>query len=348
MNKKIYVYGTGANTVKFLNQQGDKTNIVGFVETEPRHQEFRGRKVYSIDELSDYDAVIVSNIYSDAIYKVAKNKGHDLNKFIFMYPGVLYNYGESIDFAKNILSEVNFTTFCASHKLYDDSFFGTDKELYSQLNTRDNFKINENDLHPIIEDKYEEMGCINDYFWQDLWAAKLIFKNAPAEHYDIGSRLDGFLAHILAMNIPLRVIDVRPFPQEIENMQTIVDDATEMKEFEDDSIESLSALCSLEHFGLGRYGDKVDPEACFKAFNNIQRKMKSGGKLYISVPIGRERVQFNAHRIFYASTIIKTFNQMKLIELSCSDGDRFEQHIDIHKYDSCEKMVYGLFCFEKK
>lgn len=90
----------------------------------------------------------------------------------------------------------------------------------------------------------------------------MVFNNRPEIHYNIGSRLDGFIAHILAMGIPVKMIDIRPFPTEIEGLDTIVDDVTCLRQFEDNSIESLSALCSLEHFGLGRYGDGRNGESC--------------------------------------------------------------------------------------
>ncbi len=50
-----------------------------------------------------------------------------------------------------------------------------------------------------------------------------------------------------------------------------MDDATELKQFSDECIESLSALYSLDLFGLGRYGDPMDPESCFKCFECIQK-----------------------------------------------------------------------------
>ena len=56
----------------------------------------------------------------------------------------------------------------------------------------------------------------------------------------------------------------------------------------DNSISSFSALCSIEHFGLGRYGDPIDPEACFKCFDNIQSKIARSGLLYLSVPVGKD------------------------------------------------------------
>ena len=141
------------------------------------------------------------------------------------------------------------------------------------------------------------------------------------------------------------MIDIRPFPVDIQNFKTIVADATDMKQFEDNSIE-----CSLEHFGLGRYGDPIDPEACFKCFESIQKKIKKGGKLYLSVPIGKERLQFNAHRIFFAKTIVENFYNMKLIEYSCAFNGKLEREAEIDKYDNdiqSRGQRFGLFYFEK-
>ncbi|HBI62304.1 MAG TPA: hypothetical protein DDY31_14010, partial [Lachnospiraceae bacterium] len=189
-----------------------------------------------------------------------------------------------------------------------------------------------------------------NYFWQDLWAARQIIKSGIKTHFDIGSKLDGFIAHLLVSEIDVTIIDIREFPSRIEHLHTIVDDATSLHQIPDASIESMSALCSLEHFGLGRYGDSIDPEACFKCFYNIQKKLKKGGKLYISVPIGKERVEFNAHRVFYAHTVKQCFSSLQLVEFSCVAEGRIEYNIDINKYDNDShdgEYRYGLFAFVK-
>ena len=191
---------------------------------------------------------------------------------------------------------------------------------------------------------------MTSYFWQDLWAAHHIHNERPENHYDIGSRVDGFITHLLSFGQHTTMLDIRPLRIEADNLDFIQADATNLDGIDDESIESFSALCSLEHFGLGRYGDPIDPEACFKCFEAIQKKTRSGGNVYISVPIGKEHLEFNAHRVFFAESIIKSFDKMKLIEFSSCYYEEMEKNIDPHKYDDWD--VWGgdrlrLFHFRK-
>ena len=348
---KVYIWGTGKIAASVL-RQGITSEIIGYIETRPTETEFKGKRVYSCEEISDnYDAIVVASTHVSAISLHAKKWGIDEEKIIFLCGGKEEEAESRLDWKHDILGEKVFCMYLGNHGIYKGSFFEKDKELYKQLNTRRNFELKEENCWPIITDKYDAAGSVSNYFWQDLWASRLINKIRPEKHYDIGSRLDGFIANVLACNIPVRMIDIRPFPTEIEGLDTIVADATELAEFEDNSIESLSALCSLEHFGLGRYGDSIDPEACFKCFASIQQKLKKNGHLYISVPIGKERVEFNAHRIFYASTIRDCFNRMELIEYSCAAENKIEYNVPIHKYDEDGhngEYRYGLFHFVRK
>ena len=348
--QKVLIWGTGGIANELLNN-GVSAEILGYIETSKKKDWFCGKRVYQYTEIpEDYDAIIVANRYSNEIYKSAQKQQMDMEKMIFLIPPTYTDPVEKMELAGQILGEKNFEMYCSAHRFYDKTFYMQDKERYTVLNKRDSFKIDEEDIWPITTDKFAAAGTVDSYFWQDLWAARLIHANHPQEHFDIGSRLDGFIAHVLSYGIPVNMIDVRPFPAEIQGLNTVVDDATDMRQFEDNSIESLSALCSLEHFGLGRYGDPVDPEACFKCFSAIQKKLKSGGKLYISVPIGKERLLFNAHRIFYARTIIESFNECRLLEYSCTADGEIEKDVSLEKYDndiSHRGDRFGLFYFEK-
>ena len=187
---------------------------------------------------------------------------------------------------------------------------------YNKLNTRQNFKASLKNLYPCLYDWDAQAGSMGYYFYQDLWAARKIFSIRPSEHFDIGSRVDGFIAHVLTF-MPVTLIDIRPLSDKVEGLRFIQSDATNLDNIADDSIISLSSLCAPEHFGLGRYGDPVDPEACFKAMRSMQRVLKKGGHLYIAVPVGEQSgVAFNAHRIFRPELVIETLNELKLAEFS--------------------------------
>lgn len=346
--KKLLIWGTGNNTRKLINN-GYAGEIIGFIETNKTKDQFMGKPVYGSDEFpANYDFILVVSSYANEIYALCLNQHINLAKVIFLY-GIKEQKGCcDSEILREILGEANYTLYCAEYGLTEETFVKKDAEIYRQLNRRESFAIQERYMWPVIADKYAPAGTVENYFFQDLWAARQIVGQGVKEHFDIGSRLDGFIAHLLAAGIDVTMIDVRKFPAEIENLHTIVDDATALRQLEDESVESMSALCSLEHFGLGRYGDPIDSEACFKCFENIQKKLKKGGNLYLSVPIGKERVEFNAHRVFFASTIIDCFQGLELKEFSCVSNGKMEYNADIHKYDDDPhngEWRYGLFHF---
>lgn len=347
---RVLIWGTGMIAQQVLhNEIGSE--VIGFIETKKSADSFVGKPVYGIDELpTDYDYIVVANTYVNEIYKKCIEKEIDLSKVIFL-KGVKSQFGCSdLEVIREVLGEKNYTNYCSEFGWTENTFFQEDIKRYNELNTRDSFRIREQYLWPIIQDKYAMAGTIGNYFWQDLWAARLIHKTGVKEHFDIGSRIDGFIAHLLSMDIDVTLIDIREFPGEVEKLHTIVDDATTLKQIADNSIESMSALCSLEHFGLGRYGDPIDPEACFRCFEEIQKKIKVGGHLYIAVPVGKERVEFNAHRVFYASTIKSCFDKLMLREFSCTAGGKIEYNVDLGKYDEDKhngNYRFGLFHFVK-
>lgn len=348
---KILIWGTG-NIVKQILKNGLSGQIIGFIETNKTKEFFEQKRVYSIEEIPQrYDFIIVANSFTDEIYHICIKRKLNLDKVIFLKNIKIHGGFSELKTIRAILGEKNYIDYCDEFNISQYSFADEDAKRYEELNIRDSFRIQNKYNWPILTDKYAMAGNISNYFWQDLWAARLIHKSAVKEHIDIGSRIDGFIAHLLSMEIEVTLIDIREAPVIFENLHTIVDDATGLTQIPDNSIESMSALCSLEHFGLGRYGDPVDPEACFRCFQEIQKKIKKGGKLYISVPIGNERVEFNAHRVFYASTIIESFNWMDLQEFSCAADGKIEYDIEIHKYDQDKHhgdYRYGLFYFIKK
>ncbi len=196
---------------------------------------------------------------------------------------------------------------------------------------------------PITADRTASAGdATSAYFQQDLWAARRIHAVAPATHLDIGSRIDGFVGHLLAFR-DVEVIDIRRLDSPVAGLTFRQEDATSLTSIPDDSVESLSSLHAVEHFGLGRYGDPLDPTACFTAMRAMARVLAPGGHLYFSVPIGRERVEFNAHRILDPQRVRSTFADLDLVEFSAIDDDlRFHAGADPADFRDAREAT-GLF-----
>jgi len=87
----------------------------------------------------------------------------------------------------------------------------------------------------------------------------------------------------------------------------------------DASVESLSSLHAVEHFGLGRYGDPIDPTAPVKAMQAMARVIQPGGRLYFSVPIGRQRLQFNGQRVFSPVGVLGYLQPLRLVSFAAVD-----------------------------
>jgi hypothetical protein len=219
--------------------------------------------------------------------------------------------------------------------------------IYQRANDFPSFRFYMRDIFPILTDFEAEAGVVGGhYFHQDLWAAKKIFQRQPTQHFDIGSRIDGFIAHLLVF-MPVTVIDIRPIESDIDGLFFLQDNAAELAHMLDDSVDSLSTLHVAEHFGLGRYTDPVDPSACFKFMASLERVLSPGGRLYFSVPIGRERVEFNAHRVFSPQTILSNFPHLQLLSFSFV-GDDGRLYTDQNPFDlPNSEMACGLFEFTK-
>lgn len=82
---------------------------------------------------------------------------------------------------------------------------------------------------------------------------------------------------------------------------------------------SLSCLHTIEHIGLGRYGDEIDPLGFNKGLLELQRVMTTGGMLLLSMPVGLERTEFNAQRILNTNTPRGILKEMKLVDFSVVD-----------------------------
>jgi SAM-dependent methyltransferase len=209
-------------------------------------------------------------------------------------------------------------------------------------------------FQPCLHDWYEEGGATKDeYFLQDLLVARKIFEADPERHVDIGSRVDGFVAHVASFRT-IEVFDVRPITTQIPNVVYKQADFLKPLEGKKDYCDSLSCLHALEHFGLGRYGDPIVSEGFVHGFVNMSALLRPGGTFYLSVPIGISRVEFNANRVFDPHIIVKLAgdNSFELSNLTIirQNGKIESFAFDEDKFSklACQRYSLGIFTFVKQ
>lgn len=216
--------------------------------------------------------------------------------------------------------------------------------VYTSLNKPNGIPLHFGDLYITTADKFRKAGTANGhYFFQDIWAATKIYEAGIKYHTDIGSRIDGFVAHLLPF-CKVQYVDIRVINTQIENLQFVQGSILDLP-YPDNSIDSLSCLHVIEHIGLGRYGDPIDQEGHIKAGQEMVRVLKPGGTLYIGTPVGKERVCFDAHRVFNPTTILKIFEDLTLLEFSLID-DKGDQVLKNANLEAAATCTYGCGLFE--
>ena len=218
--------------------------------------------------------------------------------------------------------------------------FFADLRRYKQL--LPDVRISLADAYPQIHDRTLTSAFDPHYFHQDVWAAGRIAELSPEHHVDVGSRVDfvGFLSAITAVTF----VDIRPLDVDIERLTPIAGSIVDMP-FDDRSLRSLSCLHVAEHIGLGRYGDPLDPEGTRNAAAELQRVLAPGGQLLFSLPVGRPRTCFNAHRIHAPSEVVQMFPELELVEFAgVDDDDRFCRRRELEELAGA-RYACGLFHF---
>lgn len=205
------------------------------------------------------------------------------------------------------------------------------------------------ELFPIINEYEDSAGTgSGHYFHQDLLIAQLIFEANPTKHIDIGSRLDGFVAHVAAFR-EIEVLDIREMPKS-EHPNIVYKQADLMSDTGKEITDSVSCLHVIEHFGLGRYGDLIDPKGYILGFKNLIDMLKPGGTLYVSFPIGtKNEVFFNAHRVFHPRDIFNWVpGRLNLIRFDfVDDFGTLHKEFDVLNHDILVKYGCGIYTFEK-
>lgn len=231
------------------------------------------------------------------------------------------------------------------NRIHDFLKFRSDQKSFKNLGGEISHR------YPIWSDYRKQAGSSGgDYFHQDLLVAQFIHDKNPNKHIDVGSRIDGFVAHVAAFR-KIQVMDIRPLsPLGHVNIEFIQADLMTANDHLLKA-DSISCLHAIEHFGLGRYGDPINPLGHQKGFSNLVSMLEDGGTLYISFPIGRQNeVHFNAHRVFHPRDIL-SWPSSKYLELIrfdyIDDAGHLHHVVDLLSKEIDVNLGCGIYTFIK-
>jgi len=196
--------------------------------------------------------------------------------------------------------------------------------------------------YPCFEDRAQPGGVARgQYFHMDLLVARSIFESGVKRHIDVGSRIDGFIAHVASFT-DVEVFDIRPLRSTAAHITFRQADLLDVRHDYEGYAESLSCLHVLEHFGLGRYGDPVDPEGHLKGWQSLERMVRPGGRFYFAVPIGQhQRIEFDAHRVFSVPYLLGLIVPSFHIDRFSSVDDEGDLHVGQDPQSSAARDSFG-------
>ena len=120
---------------------------------------------------------------------------------------------------------------------------------------------------------------------------------------------------------------------EHENFKVISYDEFKHSDYKFDMILSYS---SIEHSGLGRYGDTIDPNGDIYTMNTIYDHLHTDGWIGLGIPIGHDTLVWNANRIYGRTRLPLLLQKFNIMEWYGGD----ETCLDI------EPMYGGKFAYQ--
>jgi SAM-dependent methyltransferase len=224
--------------------------------------------------------------------------------------------------------------------------FGTEFQRFSALSSegpRARFRVDWDDCLPCLDDRTPGTGFDRHYVYHTAWAMRVLARSRPAAHVDVASSL--YFAALASAFVPVRYYEYRPVDLHLSGLACDQADLLDLP-FADRSVQSLSCMHVVEHVGLGRYGDPLDPDGDLKAMAELERVLAPGGNLLFVAPVGTPRVQFNAHRIYGFDQVTEAFDGLELVEFALvPDRKNGSALIPSATKQQADAQRYGCGCF---
>lgn len=207
---------------------------------------------------------------------------------------------------------------------------------------RPNLPLNWRDRWPRLNDRTAHLPFDAHYVYHTAWAARVLASTRPERHVDISSLT--YFSTLCSAFLPIEFYDYRPAGIVLSNLTCGAEDLCALS-FSDRSLSSVSCMHTIEHIGLGRYGDPLDARGDLRALSELQRVLAPGGSLLVVVPVGQPRVQYNAHRIYDPQVIEESLPDLKLRSWSMLPDDSAAGLVENPSRHIALNQRYACGCF---
>jgi hypothetical protein len=102
-------------------------------------------------------------------------------------------------------------------------------------------------------------------------------------------------------------------------------------------VDVAFSFSSLEHDGLGRYGDPLNPFGDLESLARIRCLLRPGGTLFLGIPVGPDSILYNLHRVYGRYRLGLVILGWNLISIYPSDCD--VDNIELRGNAACQPIL---------
>lgn len=205
-------------------------------------------------------------------------------------------------------------------------------------------------LHPCVGDNVAVVQ-IGDREYEYAYVVKKFQEYAikGKNVLDVGSAGSVIPTILASLDNNVTCVDVREWPIKWPNLKFVKGDLLESDGlFPRQSFDVITCISTVEHFGLGRYGDTEDPEGDIKDLAKLKGCLKPGGLMVLTTPFGRPTVAFPAHRIYNKSRFMKLVSGFKILDMAffgpIDDPGVFRPCSEEETYSLDTRRSYAIVC----
>nr|MDZ8129558.1 DUF268 domain-containing protein [Nostoc sp. DedQUE07] len=141
-----------------------------------------------------------------------------------------------------------------------------------------------------------------------------LYESSSITVLDVGAAESLLSYELASFNYSVTAIDIRPIALFHPNLKFVKTDICNPV-LPSASFDCVVALSTLEHIGLGWYGDKKEENYDLKAVQQISLLLKPEGSFILTVPYGKKALT-PVHRIYNQESLQKLIQDFRVVQIS--------------------------------